>query len=414
MIFRNGTIAHARVRLSKRMMWAAYGSLGLAFALFALAMAGETALLLWSGGTAVFAAFALIVASYVTWFRRGPRPGHVELDDEALVVHGRAGALRVPRAEIQSAAIVERPLGATMLPHVEVDLVNGDRITIGVSAGGDVARAILAELGFGPGKRRVRLDLASPARRLFHPLLGYGIYQVLSVLSGIAAGVLELPLLQVLAVPAVVVGYIVMRRRVRAPIVTIGNDGLLWEAAWKRRFVPLRDIRAVEQHHQTMPVEILLRNGDVLRLAGAAVDLQRSTAAGRMLRERLAQLVPDAGATSEAGHTSPAHRAAYYARGQRTVAGWRAGLASMLDGSYRGPTASVEDMTAVLTSPLAAPEERVGAALALRVAGEPPVRIRVAAESVVSEPLREALAAAAESDDAALDVALRRLGVSPP
>jgi hypothetical protein len=91
----------------------------------------------------------------------------------------------------------------------------------------------------------------------------------------------------------------------------------------------------------------------------------------------------------------------------------------MLEASYRGPTACVEDMTAVLASPLATPEERGGAALALRVAGEPPTRIRVAAESVVSEPLREALTAAAGDDDAALDVrpspigerAVRRLSV---
>jgi hypothetical protein len=159
-----------------------------------------------------------------------------------------------------------------------------------------------------------------------------------------------------------------------------------------------------------MLVAIELRHGGTLRLAGAALDLQRSTAAGRVLRERLARLTPGAGATNPAAETSPAPRAAHYARGQRTVAGWRAALAAMRDASYRGPTASVEDMTAVLTSPLATPEERVGAALALRIAGEPPARIRVAAEAVASEHLREALAAAAESDDATLDVALRRLG----
>ncbi|MDB4946044.1 MAG: hypothetical protein JWP97_5578, partial [Labilithrix sp.] len=56
-------------------------------------------------------------------------------------------------------------------------------------------------------------------------------------------------------------------------------------------------------------------------------------------------------------------------------------------------------------------EQRVGAALALRVAGEPPARIRVAAEAVVHEPTRQVLDALASDDvhdDAAVDKALRR------
>ncbi len=55
------------------------------------------------------------------------------------------------------------------------------------------------------------------------------------------------------------------------------------------------------------------------------------------------------------------------------------------------------------------PSFRVGAALALRISGESPARIRVAAESVLSEPLREALLATAEGDDERLELALRRM-----
>jgi hypothetical protein len=412
-IFPNGTVAHARVRLSKRLMWGAYGAVLATVAIFATALTPvrDMGSLLSAGVLALLAAFALTLASYIVWFRRGPRAGQVELDEAALRVQGIAGRLEVPRAEILSAAIVERPLGSTMIPYVEVDLVSGDRLSIGVPAGEDVARAMVDDLGFGPGKRRVRFDLASPARRLFHPLLGYGAYQLLTIPLAIVASVADVAFLQVLAYPLTIVAYVVTRRALRAPIVTIGDDGLLWESGWRRRFVPLRDIVEVEQLHQTMPVTIQLRSGGALRLAGAAVDLQRSSAAGRALRERLARRAPDTVAAAGSAEASPADRAAHYGRGERTVADWRAALAAMLAASYRGPTASVEDMTAVLASPLASPEERVGAALALRIAGEPPVKIRVAAESVVSEPLREALAAAAEDDDAALEGVLRRLSV---
>ena len=81
----------------------------------------------------------------------------------------------------------------------------------------------------------------------------------------------------------------------------------------------------------------------------------------------------------------------------------------MLEASYRASGSSVEDVANVLTSPTATPEERVGAALALRVAGEPPVRIRIAAESVASDSLRDALAAAADGDDAKVDALLLRM-----
>ncbi|HSO35078.1 MAG TPA: hypothetical protein VLT33_21270, partial [Labilithrix sp.] len=191
---------------------------------------------------------------------------------------------------------------------------------------------------------------------------------------------------------------------IRAPVVTVGDDGLLWESAFKRRFVAQSDVLSVEQLHQTAPLTICTRSGGNITLGGAAVDLQRCTAVGRTIRERFA---PSLGAS-----TMAADRAASFARGARTVADWRAAVSDMMEASYRAPSASLEDMAMVLKSASATPEERVGAALALRVAGEPAASIRVAAESVVSEPLRAALAAAAEDNDAKLDVALARMSRS--
>jgi hypothetical protein len=70
---------------------------------------------------------------------------------------------------------------------------------------------------------------------------------------------------------------------------------------------------------------------------------------------------------------------------------------------------TLDDARAALTSPDASPEERVGAALALKAAGEPPAELRVAAEAFVEERLRVAVEAVADGDDARAEAALQRL-----
>ncbi|MBS2017696.1 MAG: PH domain-containing protein [Deltaproteobacteria bacterium] len=395
----NGTVGYARVVLARNLMRAAYGVLLATFGALALASydaSGTVSLII--ALTMFLASLGLAIASYVVWFVRGLRPGSVEVHAESLVVAARGGLRTIPRERIQSAATVYRPgADGQHVPHVEIDLEGGDRITVGAVAGEDEARALVAALGFGPGARRVRFDLGAPTRRLFHPLMLFAAYQIPSVILSIASAVTELYLLQVLAWPTAIVAYAYLRRRLRAPVVSVGEDGVLWEQGFKKRFIPRSEITALEQFHPAAPVTMHVRDGRPITLGGAGFDLPRCWAAGRAVRERLGSA------------TAPLDRAAYFARDARSVAEWRAALSGKLEASYRAPTASVEDMSAVLTSPTATPEERVGAALALRVAGEPPVRIRVAAESVVSEPLREALVAAAEDDDAKLDRALQRM-----
>ena len=396
-----GTVGYARVRLSKLLMRSAYGAVLASLVPFGLTIWSHKEQLVFVGLFALAASFGLTVASYVVWFLRGARPGRVEIDAESLIVDDTSSRV-IPRARILSAAVVERALGGAPLPYVEIDLTNGDRISVGVPAGEEVARALVAELGFGPGARRVRFDLAAPTRRLFHPLIGFGAYQIPNVFLSIAAAILGLYFLQMLSLPIMIVAYVLIRRAIKAPVVTVGDDGLVWESGFKKRFIARQDIVGVEQVHASAPVTISILSGPDIVLGGAAIDVQRSTAVGRAIRERFGH--------ARAGEAiAGVDRAAYFARGARSVADWRAALSGRLDASYRAPSASLEDMTSVLTSASATPEERIGAALALRVAGEAPVRIRVAAESVVSEPLREALTAAADDDDAKLDVMLRRM-----
>jgi hypothetical protein len=101
------------------------------------------------------------------------------------------------------------------------------------------------------------------------------------------------------------------------------------------------------------------------------------------------------------------------ARGDRTVARWRAELEGGAH-AFRSMALPAEELALVLDDPHALPDERVGAALALRGASrgapaEASARIRVAAASTQDRSLRVALELLAEDevDDTRLEAALR-------
>ena len=86
-------------------------------------------------------------------------------------------------------------------------------------------------------------------------------------------------------------------------------------------------------------------------------------------------------------------------------------LAAMFEGGYRASPKTAEEAASILRSSAAAPDERVGAAMALRVAGETD-RVRAAAAATAEVRVRVALEAVADAeDDAAIEKALRRMAV---
>ena len=84
-----------------------------------------------------------------------------------------------------------------------------------------------------------------------------------------------------------------------------------------------------------------------------------------------------------------ADRFTHYERGGRPLAEWRDHLAqAMNQASYRHNAATVDEAATVLRSAQATPEQRVGAALAMRVAGQPKERIRVAVDAAADDRVR--------------------------
>jgi hypothetical protein len=143
-----------------------------------------------------------------------------------------------------------------------------------------------------------------------------------------------------------------------------------------------------------------MKNGNVVFIDGRADPAHLATLLG-IIHERVAAAA------------RVASKAAAFDRRGRDVAAWRDHVKRVLaDGGYRdAPPFTVDDAAFVMRSPLATPEQRVGAALALRVAGEPKERVRVASDAIADDRLRVAVDAIADDDDDRVEKALRAMAV---
>jgi hypothetical protein len=256
----------------------------------------------------------------------------------------------------------------------------------------------------------VVVGLATPTRRLLHLVIAWLAYFIGSalafvptivivtavlessaVLMGVAA--MSMPLLTLLM-------YSLMKPFVAADAVTVGDDGVWITSGRKKRFVPRTQISGLFRNAFGQPYGFELRDGTKIALVGVAMDVERRNAVLELANARL-------GGTPEA-----VDRGAAFARDGRSVAEWRAAIARVLeDPGYRSAGLTSEQTEAVLRNPLASPEQRIGAAMAIRIAGDPPDRIRVAAEAAADPDVREALEAVADDGDPGrLERVLRRLG----
>jgi hypothetical protein len=343
------------------------------------------------------------LVSYVLSLAHTSFAGGLSISSDELVILSGTRRKAIPFAKIAGALVVERSVAGGTVSTVEIELVNGDRLTARMpdpNAPGAVVRA----LGFGPGGRRVHATLSKPTRRLLHPLFGFASYVVgLSALMmiGLAfkTGGHEFEAAFAVYPPVTLLLYALLQRYVRAAVVTVGDDGVAVRVHGKTRVIARRDIAFVGS--QTAGVlAIEERSGARTAVANVLLDHARVAAVARLVAERSG---PSAGAGAE--------RFAHYERAGRPLAAWRDHLGrAMNDASYRHNAATIDDAAAVLGSGEASAEQRIGAAIALRVAGQPPERIRVAAVGAVDDRVREALEAVADAEnDVIIEKALQRL-----
>jgi len=347
---------------------------------------------------------AAFAASFVLWFWRSAKPGTVHVQDQIVTLAGVGGSERsFQRTQVRSAFVTTGTAGTEV--HIEHE--NGD-LAIVRPVAPQAAYALAQALGFGPGGKSTHISMASPQRRWLHPVFGWVSSQISTftvVVLGMFiskalgdyanAGALITYPLSALTTLGI---YHLAKRLFRPWELTIGDDGVRYAVGRKEGFVRRADLQGIEYPYPGAPVTVHA-GPHTFRIMGMGLDEAKRRAAAELLHATLQR-------TARApGREAPFDAAA------ASASAVRARFRQMFDdGNYRNAGVSAEDALAALESPTATPEQRVGAAVALRVRGEDPVRIRVASEALADERTREALMAIADdAPDAAVDRALARM-----
>jgi len=334
-----------------------------------------------------------LVAMTVSFLRSAgaTSEGTVRVVDGSVAIWHGDGVMTLDRAATASAYAYG--------PNVEVTTTNGDvwRLVLTDAA---AAQAVVRELGFGGLGTPVVFDTAE-VERSFHVGIGALSLFAASVFKILLAALLGWRFDQVLGVPVTLllcaIFYTTAKKRYRAPAVTVGPDGVRIDDA-EGRLIALDQIVRVDQPTFFAPLRLHLVNGHIVTIDGGGLAAKRNALALHLH------------ALLTANQESPNLGLAREGLG---VGAWRERLRGALNGAgYRAAARASVDATLAerMVAPRVSAEERVGAALALRIAdpASGAARVRVAAQCCVDPHVRAALEAAAaeEIDDDAVERAL--------
>lgn len=377
---------------------------GLAKLLVLLAIGANHALI----GFSFIGFVSFVLASIAARMVNLENEGSVAVDETAVTILTTRVHRTIPRADVR-AAIATRRVIAGAVPVHAVEITTRAR---GLGGDGDVVRvrtkdreeaeALVRELGFGPGQRRVAVDFASPARPLLHVFLLFPAFVLANIVSVVTllvaqgvGGQVPVEMVGPLFFAAFFAAFEVVKRGFRAPRWIVGDDGILVERAFGKTWVKREGIAKIKNRGLALAPVILRTNGaQLVPPRGAGIDHERVHAAVEALEGRLATRAPKPNAPE-------------LTRGERSVQALREELRQRIEQpTYREAAATTETAEALMKSPEASLDERVAAAMALRIAGEPAAKIRVAAGAFVDDATREALEAVADDDDARVERAL--------
>lgn len=322
-------------------------------------------------------------------FTRDGKPAVVTIDDNALVVDGK----RISRRSLRGGWIEPRADGSATLTFER----RGRNIVLGSDLAS--ASALLEAAGFGSGStwttsRHCPSQLATLVA-VIAPLVILGFSAFVRMRSGGVhpdGWMMALMLAEMLVI-ALPVLFLVSRRRV-----TVGTDGIVLKRTFSRRFIRHDDVRGLVRKGTSLQINV--RGEDIALLTPAALPLPAYRRQADALQQHLALAYQRREAQMGRGQAGDA---AWLARGTRSASEWVAALRAITSGppSYRAGAPSREVLTNVLEDANADPSVRVGAAVALRVAGDDAAmrQIRVAAAATAEPNLRAAFEEVLEDDD---------------
>lgn len=250
----------------------------------------------------------------------------------------------------------------------------------------------LARLKLDPARRRARFVTDRAALQWVFGYFFGGLFALPGMLLlSLLGRALGADVLAACSYLAMLPGYWFAARSVGRVDVTVGVDGVYAGRGWLRRFFPVESIaRAELAPGNTSVLRLVLRSG-VPHDYHFADDADASAALARV--EGVLALRAALPASVERVLATP---------GADTAEAWRAVFTEALrGGSYREAALSEADLARVVAAPGVTGPQRVGAALALRVAGEGTAEatgVRVAAEALTAPQTVEALARAERAE----------------
>ncbi len=336
----------------------------------------------------------LVMGTAILLFARAARATTTERTGGTVLVTDDALRILGPGVEpelVFPLSMIESGYAAPNERKVVLETRSGLEVHIALTKD-DPAR-LLEHAGVGLAQRSLSLPLRGELGAFtigfiaFWPLLFLGTFAV--------AGVLHDPLAILVGLVLAIVGTERVVVRLGFPRVVVGTDGIRI-LALRRRFVPYERIAGVElvtatYVHGAPSIRVVLHDGSALALPTIAAPRERV--------EGLAQRIRDA---AQAHARGSAQKLDSLGRAGRTVTAWRTDIErlALAPPGFRDHALGVDDFDRVLGDAAAPPDQRIGAALALRAidpAAAAP-RIRIAADTSADDALREALASAAEGD----------------
>jgi hypothetical protein len=322
---------------------------------------------------------------------RARRQVEISVDDDGVRIHGRLGDRTLPSAQITSGYAMRAGGKKSVL---SLSLRDGSIVRITFAAGGDADDA-LALLRLTAAERRATIPLASPELRYARALLwavGHGVAMFLLLhfldrvhidpFSGLGWAVFSM-----------ITGFLLLRGS-RLPEIEIGVDAITVRSAFERKTIDVGDILAVHRFGMGTPgdadcVDLTLKGGAELNVRAHQRDPYPSPSLGEAIKRR----IEGARAARDARAGSPEIK--QLARSGRPFEAWRNDVAALAApaSAYRAASILFADLARVVADPIATPEQRIGAALALgKNAGRAQREaVRVAARTCIGPKLRVAL-----------------------